>query len=145
METAASHSVESGRPRSPVTGKRPAGGRRLLSPTVPLAAPHMCNATKPVDPRWTKSVATSVTGGSGWQGPSTAANSDGPTRFRLDQLGLVSPQCVLDRLKHRPQLGAVSVLLDEIDHPPKDRPFVRIRLPGVRCSTLMKTSRGNSP
>ena len=41
---------------------------------------------------------------------------------------LVSPQCILDRLQHWPQLSTVGIRLDEIDHPPQDRPLVGIEV-----------------
>ena len=51
-----------------------------------------------------------------------------PHSLRLDQLGLISPQCALDRLQHWTQLGAGSVLMDQINHPPQDRPFVGVEV-----------------
>ena len=51
-----------------------------------------------------------------------------PHLFSPDHLGLISPQCVLDRLQHRPQLGALCVRLDQIDHPPQDRPLVGVQI-----------------
>jgi hypothetical protein len=73
-------------------------------------------------------------------GPLPAA----PLSFCRDQFGLICPQCVLDRLQHRPQLGALGVRLDEVDHPPKYRPLVGIQI--ARCPLLnAKTSRRQQP
>ena len=90
------------------------------------------------------SVATAGDYQSGRRGVVVVAPSAAPLSFRLDHLGLIGPQCVLDRLQHRPQLGALGVRLDEVDHPPKYRPLVGIQI--ARCPLLnAKTSRGNSP
>ena len=44
----------------------------------------------------------------------------------LDESCMVSPQCILDPLQHRPQLGALRIRLDEVNHPPQDRPLIGI-------------------
>ena len=38
------------------------------------------------------------------------------------------PANILDRLQHWPQLSTVGIRLDEIDHPPQDRPLVGIEV-----------------
>ena len=53
-----------------------------------------------------------------------------PHFITLDQLRLVSPQCILDRLQHKSQLSAVSVGLYEINHPAQDRPLIGIEIAG---------------
>jgi hypothetical protein len=55
-------------------------------------------------------------------------------------VGGMSPQSVLDCLQHRPQLGATRVLLDQVDHPPQDRPLVATTLapPGATLSDSLK-------
>jgi hypothetical protein len=54
--------------------------------------------------------------GSPWNAPSAA-----PT-LSSDQLGLVSPQCILDGLRHRSQIGTFGVHLDQINQPPANGP-----------------------
>ena len=61
-----------------------------------------------------------------------------PLSFSLDQFGLVSTQRVLDRLQHRPQLGALGIRLDEIDHPPQDGPFVGIEVALILAAEATK-------
>ena len=58
---------------------------------------------------------------------------------------MVSPQCVLDGLQHGRQLGAVSVRLDEINHPTQDRPFVGIRVAQRPLLDVDEPSRGSNP
>jgi hypothetical protein len=41
---------------------------------------------------------------------------------------LVSPQCALDRLHHRAELGALGIRLDEVNHPSQDHPLVRVEV-----------------
>lgn len=53
-----------------------------------------------------------------------------PHSFSLDEFRLVGPQCIVDRLKHRPQLSSLGIRLDEIDHPPQDGPLIGIEVAG---------------
>jgi hypothetical protein len=67
-----------------------------------------------------------------------------PHSFSLDQPGMVSSQCVLDGLQHRPQLGALGIRLDEINHPTQDGSLIGIQV--TRRPLLHREmSRGNRP
>ena len=124
--------------------KRSAGGRR----NAPAAAPHL------IQPRFNgnraglwplNQVGRDASQAVGRVGVADRSPFGGPTLIlAVDQFGLICPQCGLDRLQHRPQLGALGVRLDEVAHPPKYRPLVGIQI--ARCPLLnAKTSRGNSP